>query len=350
MWHAAAAVLALATLLTAVETFATLPARRFGTMVSGAFPAVGAVVAWRFGPRLSARRSYVVGRAFLLLAIASTALSIHNWAGTIVAGAEAFNFVLVVVFAAAYFGRRDVVELIVVIALVQTATLATDGVEMADVLTLLLTMLAVAGSGLVLSSAVQAMDALSYRDALTGAANRRAWDLGVDDVLAVPLRSPVSVLLVDVDHFKAINDRSGHDGGDAVLRAAVTVWRQVTRTSDTLARLGGDEFGLLLVDCDLVEATAVAEQLLRDLRERVGATCSIGVATVVPDGERSLLLATADAQLYQAKRDGRACVRGTFVGAAQHPGERLSAAAGGVSLVRPRRAGSSSARPGDGAR
>ena len=100
----------------------------------------------------------------------------------------------------------------------------------------------------------------------------------------------------------------------------------------------------------MIKKTEVCQYALEYSKPQPKLQSTIGVATVVPDGERSLLLATADAQLYQAKRDGRACVRGTFVGAAQHPGERLSAAAGGVSLVRPRRAGSSSARPGDDAR
>ena len=338
MWHAAAAVLALAAVLTVVETAATIASRRPGTIASGAFPAIGAVVAWRYGPRLSPRVSYAVGRAFLLLAVGSTALSIHSWAGTTVGGAMAFYFVLVVVFAAAYFGRRDVIELTVLIAVVQAVTLAVDGIDVSDLLTLLLTILAVAGSGLVLSSAVQSMDALSYRDGLTGAANRRAWDLVVDDLLATPpaRRVPASVLLIDIDHFKAINDRSGHDGGDAVLRAAVTVWRQVTRASDTLARLGGDEFGLLLVDCDQAQATRVADQLLGDLRERVGVTCSIGVASVPAGGEPALLHSTADAQLYEAKRAGRACVRSVTVG---------PAAPESVDVVRRRRVGSSSVPP-----
>ena len=126
-----------------------------------------------------------------------------------------------------------------------------------------------------------------------------------------------------------------------MLRAAVTVWRQVTRASDTLARLGGDEFGLLLTDCDLTQATRLGEQLLRDLRERVGATCSVGVATVAAGGEAALLLSTADARLYQAKRDGRACVRGTQVG----PGVAVEVATD-ESLTR-RRVGSSSG-PSDG--
>jgi diguanylate cyclase (GGDEF)-like protein len=316
MWRSGAVVLALAAAVSVLEAVAVGPSERALTLVSGLFPAVGSVVAWFGGPRLSPLASLRAGRVFLGLGVGSAALSMHNWDGTMVGAAMAFHFVLAAIFAAVFFDRRDVLELLALVVVLQLAVLAGDGhVTAQDGLTFVLTQLAVAGSGLVLSSAVAAMDALSYRDPLTGAGTRRAWDVALAGLATAEARrrTPVSVLLVDVDHFKAINDRDGHDGGDAVLRSAVAVWRDVTRASDSLARLGGDEFGLLMPGCGHDAARRVATQLLADLRDLVGCTCSIGVATVLPGTDLAALLPTADAQLYEAKRAGRACVRGAVV-------------------------------------
>lgn len=314
MWHSAALVLALAAALTGIEA-AVKAEGRTSTLVSGVFPLLGAPIAWRFGPRLSPRASYRVGRAFLALAALSAAVSIHNWRGTPVSGAMAFHFVLAAGFAAVFFARRDVMELLALSAALGAVALSVDGLSVQDVLVWLMMMLAVAGTGIVLSSAIRAADLLSYGDPLTGAANRRAWDLAVGEAVAEHRRrgTLLSVLLLDIDNFKQVNDTAGHDGGDAVLRAAVTAWRQVTRGADTLARLGGDEFGLLLPGCDHAAALRLGEQLLADVRRAADVTCSAGVATVSPGAEAGLLMVTADAQLYAAKDAGRGCVRGAVV-------------------------------------
>ena len=234
-------------------------------------------------------------------------------------------------FAAVFFGRRDVQELLVLSGALHAVALFSSGFDAQAVLVWLLTMLTVVGAGLVLSDVVQTMDALSYRDPLTGAANRRAWDLAVSEAIDEHRRRglPLSVLLIDIDNFKAINDASGHDGGDAVLRSAVSTWRQITRVVDTLARLGGDEFGLLLVGCEAEAARRLGDQLLGDLRRAADVTCSVGVATVRPGGEAGLLLPSADAQLYAAKNAGRGCVRSTvvpMVGAGSTVDDRTAAA------------------------
>lgn len=320
MWHSAALVLALMAGITVLEA-ALKREDRLLTLLSGVFPAVGAPLAWRLGPRLSPASSYRVGRVFLALAACSAATSVYGWRGTPVAGAMAFHFVLAAGFAAVFFSRRDVVELTVLSGALAGLALGVDGVGREDVLVWLLMLAGVAGAGLVLSQAIVAADLLSYGDPLTGAANRRAWDLAVTEALAAHRRrpAPLSVLLLDIDNFKLVNDTAGHDGGDAVLRAAVTTWRQVTRVADTLARLGGDEFGLLLPGCGHDVALRLGEQLLADLRRAADVTCSVGVATVGPGGEAGLLMLTADAQLYAAKDAGRGCVRGAVVGASTAP-------------------------------
>jgi diguanylate cyclase (GGDEF)-like protein len=321
LWRSAALVLGVAAVLTGVEALAR-PSLGDSTLLSGLFPLVGAPLAWRFGPRLSARASYRLGRVFLLLALCSAAVSVYNWRGTPVSGAMAFHFVLAAIFAALFFGPRDVLEVLFLSGALAAGALIADGYSTEDLLVWLLMMLAVGGAGLVLNSAVVASEELSYGDPLTGAANRRAWDLAVENALAEHRRRglPLSVLLLDIDNFKLVNDTAGHDGGDAVLRAAVTAWRQVTRAADTLARLGGDEFGLLLPGCDHAGAMRLGEQMLNDVRRAAEVTCSVGVATVTPGAEAGLLMVTADAQLYAAKDAGRGRVHGAVVpaGALRH--------------------------------
>lgn len=324
MWHSAALVLLLVACITVLEAVVIDASERPWTLLSGVFPAAGSAVAWRFGPRLSPHWSYQVGRVFLVLAASSAALSVFTWRGTSVSGAMGFHFVLAAGFAAVFFDRRDVIDLTLVSALLAAVALAADGTTREDALVWLLTMSAVSGAGMVLSQSIRAADVLSYGDPLTGAANRRAWDLAVGEALAEHRRrpQPLSVLLADIDNFKLVNDTSGHDGGDAVLRAAVGAWRQVTRASDTLARLGGDEFGLLLPGCDHDVAVRLGEQLLADLRRAADVTCSVGVATVLSGAEADLLMVTADAQLYAAKDAGRGRVRGAVVGPGSVPAHR----------------------------
>jgi diguanylate cyclase (GGDEF)-like protein len=142
-------------------------------------------------------------------------------------------------------------------------------------------------------------------DALTGAANRRAWEQELPRALAGarPTGAPVSVVMLDLDHFKRYNDTFGHPAGDALLRETVLAWRQRLRASDLLFRYGGEEFVLLLAGCCLAEALLVAEQLRAAVPQRQ--TCSAGVAGW--DGRESAgrLLERADAALYQAKLAGR---------------------------------------------
>ena len=125
--------------------------------------------------------------------------------------------------------------------------------------------------------------------------------------------APVSVVLVDLDHFKHINDTYGHLAGDAVLRETARRMREAIRPYDNIGRYGGEEFLLVLSNCDTVGATTIAERLLHAIRKdsivlaegTVSVTLSAGVATsgIVQDAET--LVGAADAALYRAKRSGR---------------------------------------------
>ncbi|MBD0330803.1 MAG: diguanylate cyclase [Thermoleophilia bacterium] len=153
-------------------------------------------------------------------------------------------------------------------------------------------------------------------DALTGLANRRRAEEALARELARADRyaTPVSIVLADLDDFKAVNDGHGHEAGDEVLRACAAVLAAGVRAVDLPARWGGEEFLLLLPDTDAAGAAAVAERLRAALAStrmllpdgavaRVAA--SFGVASFPPAGSREELLAGADAALYEAKRAGK---------------------------------------------
>jgi len=142
-------------------------------------------------------------------------------------------------------------------------------------------------------------------DGLTGAANRRAWEAGLPRAVQHAAKGdlPLTVVLLDIDHFKDFNDAYGHPTGDALLREAVEAWQARLRPGDLLARYGGEEFAVLLPECSVEDAYGVAEDLRR-LMPR-GQTCSAGAATW--DGVESVggLVERADRALYDAKRSGR---------------------------------------------
>jgi len=168
----------------------------------------------------------------------------------------------------------------------------------------------------------QQLDAQSHTDALTGVANRRRFESALVDEWrrASRERGPISLLLVDVDHFKRFNDTYGHSAGDACLRIVAEVLAKGTRrVGDVIARYGGEEFVLILpntgADAALVHAerlrelVAAAEIRPTDDSEPVSVTVSIGVATNEPiageaEGTKALFT-RADEALYRAKREGR---------------------------------------------
>ena len=177
-------------------------------------------------------------------------------------------------------------------------------------------------------------------DPLTGIANRRSFLSDAHQLAKRHLGDPrpTAVLLIDLDHFKSINDRFGHALGDRVLEIFTESARQAVRSSDLLGRLGGEEFAAVLHDTSRDKAVAVAERIrmafAQAAREvdgrRIGATLSIGLAYCeeavldVPD-----LLAQSDQALYFAKENGRnrvevaslemimACKPGTRTGSAE---------------------------------
>jgi diguanylate cyclase (GGDEF)-like protein len=156
-------------------------------------------------------------------------------------------------------------------------------------------------------------------DELTGCAVRRVLRQRMEEEIArsVRSRSPLSLLMIDVDQFKSINDTYGHVVGDHVLASIGAVLRHSGRAFDVVSRIGGDEFALLLPESDVPSAVEVAERIRRDLPAavQVPVTLSIGVGGLdrsTPTAEH--LLDDADFALYQVKRAGRDAI------AIHHPG------------------------------
>jgi diguanylate cyclase (GGDEF)-like protein len=149
------------------------------------------------------------------------------------------------------------------------------------------------------------LDRLAHEDGLIGITNRRGLDDGLAIELARARRTGVAltVVMLDLDHFKKFNDRRGHAAGDVLLRGAAQAWRQQLRPTDLLARYGGEEFTLVLASCDAAAACQLIERLRPLMPERQ--TFSAGVATWESHESPGQLLNRADRALLVAKKQGR---------------------------------------------
>jgi diguanylate cyclase (GGDEF)-like protein len=152
-------------------------------------------------------------------------------------------------------------------------------------------------------------------DPLTGAHNRAAMDCAMkrEIELAHRQRNPLSLLVVDIDFFKKINDQYGHIAGDYVLKTLVTCLNDTMRSSDMLFRYGGEEFTLLLSGTDKEGAVKFAERVRRAIAnypfvyngKEIPITASIGVASLASRDNAKYLFEKADSALYCAKQSGR---------------------------------------------
>jgi two-component system cell cycle response regulator len=165
---------------------------------------------------------------------------------------------------------------------------------------------------------VQMSIELAITDGLTGLFNRRYMEthLGTLVEQAAARGKPISVLVLDIDYFKAINDGHGHDAGDDVLREFALRIRKAIRNIDLACRYGGEEFVVVMPETDMAVATMVAERLrrriasepfaIRQAERNLEVTISIGIAALSsPADNAATILKRADQALYRAKRDGR---------------------------------------------
>ncbi len=159
------------------------------------------------------------------------------------------------------------------------------------------------------------------RDGLTGLYSRRVFDKALAELTQPPRQEPVALLMIDLDHFKRVNDTHGHRVGDEVLRqVAEQVDSQVRADSDIVARYGGEEIAVIAPDIGPAEAEDLAERIRAEVEQLrmvaggtvISVTVSLGVAILEPSAEEDdpprTLIEEADARLYEAKQSGRNCV------------------------------------------
>ncbi len=169
-----------------------------------------------------------------------------------------------------------------------------------------------------LQALIDGLCELSSRDGLTGIANQRHFRMVLERELdrVVRIGEPLALLLFDIDHFKAVNDRHGHPAGDAVLKAVAWLLDDGVRPMDTVARNGGEEWAVVLPSSLAAHALGTAERLRREIGAmpvflengtQVGITVSCGGAAVAPwtSVSAETLIAAADRALYAAKQSGR---------------------------------------------
>lgn len=185
-----------------------------------------------------------------------------------------------------------------------------------------------------LRTALQKVELDAATDALTGHWNRRALDEVLKQQIArrSSSGSPFSVLMLDIDFFKNINDEFGHMVGDDVLRAFAQRLREFLRAADFCARFGGEEFVVVLPDTPLATAMDIGERIRKGIAQapllaepRVQATVSVGVASMEEEQSINDLFAAADAAVYLAKNEGRNQVRSHAAAPASKNGTEASA-------------------------
>jgi len=159
------------------------------------------------------------------------------------------------------------------------------------------------------------LEVMSTTDELTGVASRQVFDLNLQQAMKRRLRdgAPVSIIMMDIDRFKVINDTHGHLNGDLALQETARIMQSIMRVSDTLCRWGGDEFIVIAQNCNIHDATIIAEKsrdaiekiTLMTLPGKLQISVSAGVTEVKDSDSMDDAIARADAALYHAKEDGR---------------------------------------------
>ncbi|OYZ31887.1 MAG: hypothetical protein B7Y30_11665 [Campylobacterales bacterium 16-40-21] len=156
------------------------------------------------------------------------------------------------------------------------------------------------------------LEELAVRDYLTGLYNRLKIDelIEYEIVQSSRYKTPLSMLILDIDYFKHVNDSCGHQTGDQVLKEISQILKSVCRSSDSIGRWGGEEFLILLPNTKLDEALHVAEKIRQSIDEHIFTivghkTASLGVSQFINDDSLCSFLKRADNALYQAKEAGR---------------------------------------------
>ncbi len=155
------------------------------------------------------------------------------------------------------------------------------------------------------------LEQLAYQDALTGLPNRRAFLNQLEQLVVNSKQNTFSIIFIDLDGFKKVNDILGHEAGDDLLKKASNIFKNCVRERDTVARLAGDEFTILLPETNQQESIEIADKIIEVMyfsipSKNIYVTASIGIALYPQDGEDVYtLLKKADIAMYQAKHKGK---------------------------------------------
>jgi len=177
-------------------------------------------------------------------------------------------------------------------------------------------------ANLTLSRYQTRLEKMAATDSLTGVSNRHVFNTIFEQVVknATRYKHPVSLAMLDIDHFKKVNDTYGHGAGDLALKSVVALIQERLRDSDTVCRWGGEEFLILLPDCDAHRANKIANDIRIAIERRtlifgnheIKLTASIGVSELQADEAESTLINRVDEALYRAKKAGRNKVSTSF--------------------------------------
>ena len=255
----------------------------------------------------SARRGDTVERYGPWVLLAIVGVAVHATGD--LASPYAPLQLLVVLYAAAFLAPRSFAALLVAAITLTVFSVVRGGPPYAGGAGAV-AILSWGPASVFLHGMVRRLDNAAQTDGLTGLWNHAAFwrRLQAEDARARRMQTPYSVLMIDVDHFKALNDKYGHQAGDAVLRRMADILGKRVRGSDVLARYGGEEFAVLLPDTSQAPAADVAEKLRR-LLAVASINVSIGVADNADENASpDEVVAAADAALYDAKLSGRARV------------------------------------------
>jgi diguanylate cyclase (GGDEF)-like protein len=186
-------------------------------------------------------------------------------------------------------------------------------------LSLLITIIVLFMTQLTLRRYQSRLVTMATKDKLTGLDNRHAFEASYRQNINVAIRNnePLSMILIDIDHFKNINDQHGHIAGDSVLTQFAHLLNDTLRASDSLCRWGGEEFIMLLPQCNQHDAGAIAEQLRKKINahqfevddKKIGISASFGVSQYILAETEDALISRVDSALYKAKSAGRNCVK-----------------------------------------
>jgi diguanylate cyclase (GGDEF)-like protein len=278
---------------------------RNGILVTAVIAGLGALGLYVFADRLGhvwIHAAFVVGTALIavcqVLARGGSATAMY-----------AMLYVWVVLHSALYFRRRVVVAHLALTTLAHLAALVWLGAASSLAEPVVLTLGTQVAAASVVWSLANRQRVLADTDALTGLANRRVVERSLEWEFERARRSggaPPCIAVLDLDGFKAFNDRHGHAAGDRVLVQAAAAWRGLLRATDTLARTGGDEFVLILHGCELSEAEGIVRRMVAVTPE--GVTCSAGLVRCDTSLAPTSAIERADRALYRAKGSDRSVI------------------------------------------